>query len=86
MAPISLEEVTYDILGLGFGPANLSIAAAVTEAWTTGKVRRQFLRRPVVIHYCQGISFPHQECPLRRKTPQISVAPWHVASGRKDAD
>jgi L-ornithine N5-monooxygenase len=28
------EDLIYDIVGLGFGPANIAIGAALTEKWT----------------------------------------------------
>lgn len=34
----SLPANVYDILGCGFGPANLAIAAALTDKWSDGEV------------------------------------------------
>ena len=30
---MSPEDVVYDLVGLGFGPANIAIAGALTEKW-----------------------------------------------------
>lgn len=38
MAPTDLNDSIYDVLGLGFGPANLSVATALAEAWSVKKV------------------------------------------------
>ena len=35
-APLTAD--VFDILGCGFGPANLAIAAALTDKWAVGEV------------------------------------------------
>lgn len=33
LSPNDQSEAIYDLVGLGFGPANLAIAGALTERW-----------------------------------------------------
>lgn len=35
---------SYDVLGLGFGPANLAIAAVITEKWALSQVSLRLLQ------------------------------------------
>lgn len=39
MLPPSQKETVFDLIGLGFGPANIAIACALTEDWENQKVR-----------------------------------------------
>jgi len=38
MSFYSSQQETFDLVGLGFGPANIAIAGALTEAWQNGEV------------------------------------------------
>lgn len=35
---VVVDEKVYDLVGLGFGPANLAIAGALVEKWEGGEV------------------------------------------------
>jgi len=39
MSSSSQQDTVFDLVGLGFGPANIAIAGALTEHWTENKVR-----------------------------------------------
>lgn len=34
----STSDQTYDLIGIGFGPANVAIAGALLETWEADKV------------------------------------------------
>jgi lysine/ornithine N-monooxygenase len=37
MSSSTTDEI-YDLIGLGFGPANIAVSGALTDAWRTKKV------------------------------------------------
>ncbi|KAH6918510.1 lysine/ornithine N-monooxygenase [Coprinopsis sp. MPI-PUGE-AT-0042] len=59
---MSSEELVYDIVGLGFGPANIAIGAALTEKWTEDDnfpVRKAlFIEKHEVFRWHPGMLLP----------------------------
>lgn len=45
---VVVDEKIYDLVGLGFGPANVALAGALIEKWEGGEVNIVHL----VLRYC----------------------------------
>ena len=73
---------SYDVLGLGFGPANLAIAAVITEKWSLSQVSLLRLLQPSLyldLTLDSSQEWPRVAYPQRsfhREAFGISLAPW----------
>lgn len=76
---VVVDEKVYDLVGLGFGPANLAFAGALVEKWEGGEVRT-FLSYCLSSLVCEreltnrtvcGIGYPDSRCTLPRTAGEV---------------
>lgn len=66
---VVVDEKIYDLVGLGFGPANVALAGALIERWESGEVH--------------AISLDHRGySTLRRDLASSSSSNLHILSPR----
>lgn len=85
------EPEVYDLLGIGFGPANLAITVALLEHWDQHKVRLS--PRPILTCLVTKIIYPgrrhgahYQESLLCREASTLFLAPGNAITWFENAN
>ena len=82
-SPIS----TYDLLGVGFGPANIAIAVAVADRWSPNEVCQQSSHisndpSNLTCSSTDNVGPEKPTCYFRREECRIPMASGNAHSGR----